>query len=83
MSEIVLQDSNIKVITKTGKVDPKTLLTKKNDIKFLIDISIMAMLNVMLVTWQPLIEIPITIGLLIFSQIMRMRIKKFKLENNL
>ena len=81
MSELVLQNSDV-ITSIEEKVDVKKILIKKNDIKFLIDITIMAVFNVMLITWNPYVEIPLVIGLFIASQVMRININRFKRENN-
>ena len=80
MTELVLQNSDV-IASIKEKVDVKKTLTKKNDIKFLIDIAIMVMFNVMLITWNPFVEIPLTLGLIIASQVMRININRFKREN--
>jgi len=82
MSEIVLQNSDA-VVKPKKKVDTKIMLRNKNDLKFLIDVLIMAMFNVMLIVWYPVVEIPITVGLMAVSVVMHLHIKKFKFNNDL
>ena len=55
-------------------------LQRMNDIKFLTGVGIMIILNVMLISWTPVIEIPVLIILIIWNIIQGKILKKYQLE---
>lgn len=57
-------------------------LQHKKDAKFITDIGIMAMFNVMLMFWNPLIEIPATVLLVVLSFMQKASIKQYELKIN-
>jgi len=83
MSSIALENEDIVIEKTKTKEQLKKELIRKNDIKFINQVAIMAMANVMLIAWKPEIEVPIVIAQIIFNIIYSRHIKKFKEENNM